>query len=221
MLALIAGYVDCYALITLGVFSSFMSGNTTQGGMYAGESHFLLAGRNLLPIPCFVIGVTVSAFLFSGPVQRALRWRCWLVAALLFVSMFVAYLGPLSLWLNIILLSFAMGVMNTTIDRVGRQSISLGYVSGDLNNLGRNLALAIRRAPLHDAQSATDTAWRRTAILASVWSFFLVGAVLSSVGIHFASKWILVPAIVGLGLLAFVDEEINAKHPNPGTDLTG
>src|SRR5271168_1732150 len=36
-LALIAGYVDAYGLIALGVYVSFMSGNTTQTGSLTGQ----------------------------------------------------------------------------------------------------------------------------------------------------------------------------------------
>jgi Protein of unknown function (DUF1275) len=31
---LVSGYVDSYALLNFGVFASFMTGNTTTGGMY-------------------------------------------------------------------------------------------------------------------------------------------------------------------------------------------
>ena len=37
--ALISGYVDSYALLNFGVFVSFMTGNTTTGGLSAGQSN--------------------------------------------------------------------------------------------------------------------------------------------------------------------------------------
>jgi len=41
-----------------------------------------------------------------------------------------------------------MGIMNTTVTRVGQQSVSLAYVTGSLNNLAQHLALALKRVPV-------------------------------------------------------------------------
>jgi uncharacterized membrane protein YoaK (UPF0700 family) len=51
VLALIAGYVDAYTFLNYQVYGSFMSGNTTQTGLHAGQGGFAVAGYNLLPIP--------------------------------------------------------------------------------------------------------------------------------------------------------------------------
>ena len=39
-LAMIAGFIDAYGIITYGVFVSFMSGNTTQTGYQTAEGAF-------------------------------------------------------------------------------------------------------------------------------------------------------------------------------------
>src|SRR5271169_6252941 len=49
-LALIAGYVDGYGIVALGVYVSFMSGNTTQTGTQTGQGHFAAALRIASPI---------------------------------------------------------------------------------------------------------------------------------------------------------------------------
>ena len=42
VLALIAGYVDAYTFLNYQVYGSFMSGNTTQAGLNAGEGDLCL-----------------------------------------------------------------------------------------------------------------------------------------------------------------------------------
>jgi uncharacterized membrane protein YoaK (UPF0700 family) len=202
VLALIAGYVDAFALLNFDVYASFMSGNTTQSGLRAGQGHLLDAARHLLPIPLFVVGVFVGTFL-QGDSRRSVRRHCFLVAACLAISIVMGYCGPISVWCNIILLSLGMGVLNTMITHVGKQPVSLGFVSGDLNNIGRHLALAARGAALPDSETPSDTHARRAAVLAGVWASFLSGAVLSGGIMLFISKWIwiLLPPIVALLLL--------------------
>ena len=79
--------------------------------------------------------------MYSRP-RPQLCWLFGLVAALLAASLAAACLVPQAGWLSIVVLSFAMGIMNNTITRVGGQSVSLGYVTGDLNNLGQHLVLS-------------------------------------------------------------------------------
>ncbi len=43
-LALICGYVDSFTLSSFGVYSSFISGNTTKTGLQAGRGNFAEAG---------------------------------------------------------------------------------------------------------------------------------------------------------------------------------
>jgi uncharacterized membrane protein YoaK (UPF0700 family) len=128
-----------------------------------------------------------------------------LVAALLAAGLAAVYLDPPAGWFSISLLSLAMGVMNTTITHVGGQSVSLGFVTGDLNNLGRHLALAARRVPFSDPQGSGDTHWRRAALLAGVWAAFLKGALLAGAAMALFGEWILLPPILVLLVLALSD----------------
>jgi uncharacterized membrane protein YoaK (UPF0700 family) len=100
---------------------------------------------------------------------------------LLAVVMAAASLGPVPGWFSIVSLSLAMGIMNTAVTSVGAQSISPGYVSGTLNHLTQHLALAAKRAPLHDTLWPGDTHLRRTALLAMIWTAFVAGALLAGV----------------------------------------
>jgi len=44
---------------------------------------------------------------------------------------------------SIVALSFAMGIMNRTIARVGGQAVNIGFVTGTLNRLADTVPLAV------------------------------------------------------------------------------
>ncbi len=203
-LALVAGYIDAYAFINYKVFSSFMSGNTTQTGLQAGEGNLAVAGHNLLPIPAFVAGVFAGTLLLHSRRPQPTRWLFAAVAALLAAALLGARLGPLPGWCGVVFLAVAMGVMNVTVTKVGAQAVALGYVTGSLNNLAQHLALAVRRLPVPQSQGPWDTHGRRVALLATVWVGFLGGALLGGAVAAPLAAWALLPPAVFLaGLAAF------------------
>jgi uncharacterized membrane protein YoaK (UPF0700 family) len=202
VLGLIAGYVDAYAFLNYTVYGSFMSGNTTQTGLQAGLQKLAEAGLNLLPIPLFVVGVFAGTFLLHTSVRNRLSWLFTLVAALLAIAMAAVDRGPLPGWLGIMLLSLAMGMMNTTVTRVGAQSVSLTYVTGTLNNLAQHLALAVKRLPVPNGEGPWDTHVRRAGLLAGIWIAFLIGAALAGAATPRFAAWTLVPPILVVLALA-------------------
>jgi uncharacterized membrane protein YoaK (UPF0700 family) len=202
VLGLIAGYVDAYAFLNYTVYGSFMSGNTTQTGLQAGLQKLAEAGLNLLPIPLFVVGVFAGTFLLHTSVRNRLSWLFTLVAALLAIAMAAVDRGPLPGWLGIMLLSLAMGMMNTTVTRVGAQSVSLTYVTGTLNNLAQHLALAVKRLPVPNGEGPWDTHVRRAGLLAGIWIAFLIGAALAGTATPRFAVWTLVPPILVVLALA-------------------
>jgi uncharacterized membrane protein YoaK (UPF0700 family) len=203
VLALISGYIDAYTLLHYKVYASFMSGNTTQTGLGAGQGKLADAGHHFLPIPFFVIGIFLGTFLLKS----RLRWLWGLVAALLAAGLAAALLDPLPGWISIVLFSMAMGIMNLTINHVGGQPVSLGFVTGDLNNLSRHLAQAVRGEPLSDSQGSWDTHWSRAAVLAGVWGSFLLGALLAGAGMAHFGAWVLLPPTLILLALAVFERE--------------
>jgi len=199
-LALISGYVDAYALVKFGVYASFMTGNTTSAGVHAGEFNWAAARHSLLPIPMFLLGILAGTLLMQSDRRRALPRLSALVAAMLAVGVAAAYFAWPG-WLSIVILSFAMGLMNTSVLQVGGQTVGVGYMTGDLNNLAQHLALGIRNAPVAQAQGSWDTHWRRASLLAGLWIAFLSGAVLgASCGSRFAVWTLLLPAAMLLVL---------------------
>jgi uncharacterized membrane protein YoaK (UPF0700 family) len=213
VLALIAGYVDSFAFLNYNVYASFMSGNTTQTGLQIGLGKLVEAGLDLLPIPLFVAGIFVGTFLVHSSLRHRFSVLFGLVAFLLAAAMAAVQPGSLPGWFGIIVLSLAMGIMNTTVTRVGEQSVSLGFVTGDLNNLGRHLALAIKRVPVPNAQGSWDTHIYRAGLLAGVWTAFLIGAVLAAAATPQFAAWTLMPPI--LILLVLANPAASSKQP-PG-----
>ena len=66
-LAMVAGFVDAYGIITYGVYLSFMSGNTTQTGYEAGQGAFSAAAPCALAILFFVGGSFAGTLLAESP----------------------------------------------------------------------------------------------------------------------------------------------------------
>jgi len=104
-------------------------------------------------------------------------------------------------WLGIVFLSGAMGLLNSSVTQVGGQPVSLGFMTGDLNNLAQHISQAILRAPVSQAQGPSDTHWRRAALLTSLWVFFLAGAIL---GAAFSSRLALWTLLLPAGLLVLL-----------------
>jgi uncharacterized membrane protein YoaK (UPF0700 family) len=203
LLALIAGYVDAYAFLNYAVYGSFMSGNTTQTGLHWGQGDVAGAGYNLLPIPLFVAGVFIGTLLVHSGLGDRLRWLFVSAAGLLLVGLVTAFAPRLAL-LSIAVLSLAMGMMNTSATSVGPQKISLGFVSGTLNDLARHLALAAKGVPLADADGAHDSHARRALLLAGIFVAFVAGASLAgAVYSTLAAVSLLFPVAVLLWLAMF------------------
>jgi uncharacterized membrane protein YoaK (UPF0700 family) len=203
-LALIAGFIDAYGMITYGVYVSFMSGNTTQAGYQTAEGAFGPASLSALAILFFVIGSFAGTLLVEFAGRYARRVLYCVVAVALAAIIGLTQLGALPGAGAIASISFAMGVMNNALSRVGAQAVSLTFVTGSLSRVGSSLALALRRAPLPDAQGPWDTHLRRALLLARLWLGFLIGASLSGAATPRFGAWVLTgPALILAVLAAF------------------
>jgi uncharacterized membrane protein YoaK (UPF0700 family) len=204
-LAMIAGFIDAYGIITYGVFVSFMSGNTTQTGYQAAEGLFGPASRAALAILFFVVGSFAGTFLVQAAGRLARRAVFGVVAATLAELVGLTHFGFLTVGFGIAIVSVAMGVMNSALSRVGAQSVSLTFVTGTLSRVGSHLAQAASHAPLTDAQGPWDTHLRRALMLSRIWAGFFAGAVLSGAATPLYGAWVLsAPALI-LAALAALD----------------
>jgi len=203
-LAMIAGFVDAYGIITFGVYVSFMSGNTTQAGYETAQGALRAAALSAVAILFFVLGSFAATLLAEFGGRHARRLAHGVVAAALAAIAGLTGLGLLAGAAAIAATSFAMGIMNNALSRVGAQSVSVGFVTGALSRLGSHLAEALRRAPLSDALGPWDTHSRRALTLARVWAAFLAGALLSGAATPRFGAWVLAaPALALAAVSAF------------------
>jgi uncharacterized membrane protein YoaK (UPF0700 family) len=200
-LALIAGYVDGYALRLFGTYVSFMSGNTTIAGTSIGESHFFSALTPVLAIVSFLGGGFAGTWITHSQL-RSSRSLLFAAAALLLGTFIGLDLHTSNT--AIPALSFAMGLINPAMTRVGSEPVSITFVTGTLNKIGAHLALAARRLQPSNAEAPSDTHLRRAALESSVWIAFFTGAILSGTptAVHLGSLSLL-PASTALLIFAF------------------
>jgi len=209
-LAMIAGFLDAYGIITYDTYVSFMSGNTTQAGYRIGQGSCWAAAHSALAIVFFVGGSFAGALLAHSGVRRIRRLVFGVVAASLALIVGFTQLGFSSGWVPIAVLSLAMGAMNTALSRVGAQYVSLTFVTGTLSRIGVQLALAARRAPLPDSQGSWDTHLYRALLSAGIWAGFLTGALLSGTATPRFGVWVLLFPILILSALAGLDRTTSA-----------
>ena len=204
VLAMVAGYVDAYGYLTYNTYLSFMSGNTTQAGIRTEAGNLASALPMLLAILFFIIGVAAGTLIVQSRTHQSRRMGLGLVAVL-FVSVIAVTelrrLISVAIGLPIVVLTFAMGILNTSLSHVGAESVSLTFVTGTLTKIGNHLALAFARVPLADAREPGDTHSRRALLLGGLWSAFFSGALLAAAMTpHFAGWTLLLPTIVLLVL---------------------
>jgi uncharacterized membrane protein YoaK (UPF0700 family) len=209
-LAMIAGFVDAYGMITYRTYVSFMSGNTTQTGYEIGQGKFGAALPSALAIVFFVAGSFAGALLVHSAERRIRRLVFGMVASSLVLIIGFTRLGLLSGGLGIAAISFAMGAMNAGLSRVGAQSVSLTFVTGTLSRIAVHLALAVRHAPLPDSQGSWDTHLHRARLLGGIWAGFLTGAVLSGATTPRFGAWVLLLPTLALSALAAFDSSSSA-----------
>src|SRR6266853_5262115 len=124
------GLSHSYTLLNFGVYASFMGGNTTSAGLHIGQPNLPAAEHSLLPIPFFVLGTFVGTLVIRPEPHHSLTRLSQLVATMLTVGVPASYFAWPG-WASILVLSTAMGIMNTPIIHVGGQSASLGFVTGN------------------------------------------------------------------------------------------
>ncbi len=201
-LAFIAGFVDAYGFITYATYLSYMSGNTTQSGYLIGEGHFLEAMPTLAAIIAFVMGLIVGNLLTYTDKYQGRKKVLSLTVTLLGLIVLLTELGIVNNFVHIATISFAMGIMNSTISLIGVESVNLTFVTGTLTKMAKHIVLGIKRAPLSDAQGSWDTQWSRAIILARLWGVFFLGTILSGIATPHIGVWaLLVPIILILLLL--------------------
>jgi uncharacterized membrane protein YoaK (UPF0700 family) len=202
-LALIAGYLDGYGLRFLGAYVSFMSGNTTNTGMYGGEAAFHAAAPSAIAIASFVTGSVLGNLLVQSRLRQSHRVIFSVIAGLVAAAAALEQSRIAIAAFEIALISVAMGMMNPAISKIGSEPVSPTFVTGTLNRMGGHLAAALGSRSFNSTESRSSHLLR-AGIDASMWSGFLIGAVLSGLLASSWKQWALWPACAALsGVVLF------------------
>jgi uncharacterized membrane protein YoaK (UPF0700 family) len=214
ILALIAGYLDGYGLLFLGVYVSFMSGNTTVAGLRSGQDNFHAALPSAVAVLSFVTGSFFGNLLGQSRSRYSHRLIFGMIAGLLVTVAGLERHAPRNALGEIALLSLAMGMLNPALSKVGVESVSLTFVTGTLNRMGGHLAAITGRKPLPQGHPPGDSYLARARVDASIWLGFLVGAGMSGMaGSHFRMWALLPPCFVMIALGLFGDEPSAVLSP--------
>ena len=192
LLALVAGYLDGYGLRFLGAYVSFMSGNTTNTGMYGGERAFHAALPSAVAIALFTTGSVLGNLLVHTRQRQSHRLVFGLIAALLAAAAALEQGGVAIAVFEIAIISLGMGMLNPAVSKIGSEPVSLTFVTGTLNRMGGHLAAALNPQVMGSTESRGSQLFR-AGINASMWSGFLVGAVLSGLLATSWQRWALWP----------------------------
>ena len=232
MVAWVAGFVDAVGYLTLfGLFTAHMSGNTVDVGLALGSLNWASALFRFTPILGFVLGVGLGAALLELTARRGIKA---LVAVILCAEslLLAAYAIGATFWLRqgavwrptngafyllAALLTLAMGLQNTTLRRVGKQTIRTTYVTGMLTDttieavkylfwFGDRLrqpgARRLKRLKRMFAVTPRQSSFNRSRALALIWVLYVVGAVAGTVGeLRLGTLALVAPVVVLLAIV--------------------
>lgn len=172
-MAFLAGAADVDGLERLhGLFVSFMSGNTTLLGIAIGRADWPRVGLIASLVLCFVSGAASGAAIDVVVRRRRPAAIAASVAAVLAVPLVLP-------GLTIAALTFGMGMLNAAMNRVGRASIGLTYVTGALVKFGQGVG----RALCGRRDDAGGHWWQL-----AMWTSLLAGTIAAAVTLRFAGQ---------------------------------
>ncbi len=171
MLLAMAGFVDAVALVRLGVFVSFASGNSTRFAALPSQGRLGEAAAAGGLVALFVMGafagrlVALSAGIWRRPALLSI------VAALLAFAAAVTGLGHgVAVTLGAAAMALGMGLQNSVLHQAGGVRAAPTYVTGTLVSLGHALA---------DAMLGLASPWSAYLLM---WLGLLAGAALGALG---------------------------------------
>ena len=218
LLAMMAGYLDGYGFFFLKTYVSFMSGNTTSTGLKIGQGVFQAAIPSAIAIVFFATGSFLGNVLTQSKFRHSHRLVFGLIAIFLAIVSVLHWSGLSAVNTGIVFLCLSMGMANPALSKIGAEAVSVTFVTGSLSRLGGYLASAAAGKPLKEAQGPiatplfreiADSYLSRAWVEATIWSAFLVGAVLAGIaGSSDFRTWALLPpmaVMLALSLFSSVD----------------
>jgi uncharacterized membrane protein YoaK (UPF0700 family) len=191
-LASLAGFVDAVGFLKLGgLFTSFMSGNSTRMAVGLAD-HTAMAALAGSLIAAFVAGVVGGSLIATSTGETRKTAVLAAVSSLLAVA---ATLGLFGFDHGVgIVMALAMGCANTVFQRDGEVSIGVTYMTGTLVKCGQRIAAALR--------GGDRLAWIPYFAL---WAGLVIGAIIGAAAyaaIGIESLWVAAAASAILALAA-------------------
>jgi len=222
-LTVVGGFVDAVGYIALfQVFTANMSGNSVHVGMYLGQLDLANLARPVCAILAYILGVVITRIVMEvaarSDFQRIASFTLAAEAVLLLLfarANPAMHLGTIvdlnspAYFSLVALLAFAMGVQTGTLTHIGLLTVYTTFVTGTLTKFSESLVRALfwiwdeitastTGASDIVRRAAKQTDVRDTLFLASVWSCYVVGAVIGTV---IKSRWELRALYLPVGVL--------------------
>lgn len=210
ILTAMAGYVDALGFMRLGgLYTSFMSGNTTQFAVALGHGQ-----PNVAIMPALLISSFLTGGICGGGLSALTPVRWGTPVILGFETIIIA--GALSAGVAApdsgmasLLLALAMGAQNAVLSHVQGFRAGTTFVTGALFSFGQKLALAL-------ARRGAPYAWLGDG---TVWLALLVGSLAGTVAYgRFALYALAIPAGLA-GTMALVATVLTAWRAPAGPAL--
>jgi Predicted membrane protein len=180
----VAGFVDAVAYVHLGgYFVSFMSGNSTRGGVELANGSVRGWALALGLVASFAFGVMCGTALSRVFPRHHRSVVLVFVSVALTAAALSGTVGQLS-WATAPLMALAMGSENAVFQKNGEVTIGLTYMTGTLVKMAQHLTAALFGGP--------RTAWLRYFAL---WGLLSLGAITGAASygwIGLGSLWIAV-----------------------------
>lgn len=202
LLALTAGMLNSVGFISVGMYTSHMTGITATVADQVVLGNLRLLGMGLLAIATFVFGAMVCAVVFNWARRRRLssRFAIILVLEALLVLSFGALADLLRwehrAWVFLPVLCFTMGLQNAIITKISAAQIRTTHVTGMVTDIGIELGKWLyrpRRRDLDPVIADRD----KLALLVLLVGVFFVGGVVGVLGFRWIGfRTMVVPALV-------------------------
>ena len=171
-----------------------------------------------IAIVFFATGSFLGNVLTQSKFRHSHRLVFSLIAIFLAIVSVLHWSGLSAVNTEIVFLCLSMGMANPALSKIGAEAVSVTFVTGSLSRLGGYLASAAAGKPLKEAQGPiatplfrkiADSYLSRAWVEATIWSAFLVGAVLAGIaGSSDFRTWALLPpmaVMLALSLFSSVD----------------
>jgi uncharacterized membrane protein YoaK (UPF0700 family) len=219
VIAAVAAYVDATGfLLYSGIYLSFMSGNSTRAAVLLARGDWHQLAPVIGVIPTFVLGVTVGTIMndiFKRQGQAIVFFTAGIALGVVAtLEIYWQSVGSNESRLELFFgLAATMGLLNSTVQRVGKVSVALTFVTGTLAKLGAAIGSQITNRGKADGGNQSKT----IVVLTSMWFAFFLGAFCGGLAAAlYGLRCTIAPAIV-LIALGFWRWLIEAENDPPIT----